>query len=407
MQRLASARTILRWLAHGLIPDLTSNMRGSPLYNPLPPPTSARANRGIAVVTGGTGGLGAPVCLGLAARGFEVVVATRDKLAGQLLVEEMTAAGGSASFELCDLSTPGGAAALACSLLDRGPIALLVNNAGVMGGSYAETMAVNAIAPAVLSIGLMPQLALSESPRIVNVASSAHLRASRVAPSLVQSRERDRSLTGYSASKLALLHLSTLLREALPGAPNLVVNDCHPGLVWTPLLRRAYGARLGAWLERRVGLRRRIARDPETGAETILAACLALTDSGPQAGGACSGESDALAVVEAVVEGNGAAGYDGDREEQERQSRRQAGRTYFIDGAPARSSRAQSAESRDLEAARQTWSDVLSDSVQPATVAIDVTRRTKGIDAQRLRFSLYAFERGYRLGDDGRLEATI
>ena len=60
-------------------------------------------------------------------------------------------------------------------------------------------------------------------------------------PALVQGQQRDASLSAYSASKLALLQFSTLLREALPGAreANLVVHDCHPGLVWTPLLQRA------------------------------------------------------------------------------------------------------------------------------------------------------------------------
>lgn len=102
-----------------------------------------------------------------------MVVAARDATAGQQLVSDITAAGGTADFSFCDLSTPGGAAALASALLDRGAIALLVNNAGVMGGSQADTMAVNAIAPAVLTLGLMPQLAAAPSPRVVNVGSSA------------------------------------------------------------------------------------------------------------------------------------------------------------------------------------------------------------------------------------------
>ena len=115
-------------------------------------------------------------------------------------------------LRLCE--TERGAAALACSLLERGPIALLVNNAGVMGGSYAETMAVNAIAPAVLSIGLMPQLAQSKSPRIVNVASSAHLRAGRVSP-----REgtfvRVDSLMGRTASMPIAIPVAASCGDAL------------------------------------------------------------------------------------------------------------------------------------------------------------------------------------------------
>ena len=156
-----------------------------------------------------------------------------------VLVDEIEASGGSASFAPCDLSTAGGAAALAVSLQARGPIALLVNNAGSMGGSEVDTLTVNAVAPTVLTIGLMPSLAASPAPRVVNVASSAHLRAGLVNPALLHSEKTDRSLAAYAQSKLALLHVSTLLREALPAAPNLEVLDAHPGLAWTPMLRRA------------------------------------------------------------------------------------------------------------------------------------------------------------------------
>ena len=91
-----------------------------------------------------------------------------------------------ASFAPCDLSTAGGAAALAVALQERGRIDLLVNAAGSLGGSAAETLTINAIAPAVLTIGLMQSLAASPSPRVVNVASSAHLRARYVEPTLLR-----------------------------------------------------------------------------------------------------------------------------------------------------------------------------------------------------------------------------
>ena len=178
-------RLLWRWLAHGIIPEVFSNIRGATV--PVLPPCRLQADAGIAVVTGATGGIGAEVCRGLAAHGFEVLLAARDQERAALLVDEIEAAGGAASFVPCDLSSAGGAAALAVSLQDRGPIALLVNNAGSMGGSEVDTLTVNAVAPTVLTLGLMQSLAASPAPRVVNVASSAHLRASRVDPALLHS----------------------------------------------------------------------------------------------------------------------------------------------------------------------------------------------------------------------------
>ena len=181
----------------------------------MPPlPVGRASNAGLALVTGGTSGIGREVSRGLAERGFDVVVAARHASRGEALIEDLRAAGHSASFAQCDLSSAAGAAALASALQGRGPLSLLVNAAGTMGGSEAETMAVNAVAPAVLALALLPSLSASPAPRVVNVASSAHLRASRVAPALLGSSETDRSLKAYAASKLALLQVSTLLSKS-------------------------------------------------------------------------------------------------------------------------------------------------------------------------------------------------
>lgn len=392
---------------------------------PMLPP--APANAGLAVVTGATGGVGSEVCRGLAARGFDVVVAARDAAKAADLVSEISAAGGKASFAPCDLSTAGGAAALAVALQERGRIDLLVNAAGSLGGSASETLTINAIAPAVLTIGLMQSLAASPSPRVVNVASSAHLRARYVEPTLLRRslardvdgrwwrrwrrRESEASkLESYAASKLALLHFSTLLRLALPtGGADLIVHDAHPGLVWTPLLRRAYGRRLANLLDA-TGLRRRITRSPAKGAATVLAAALA--PSSTSAGGA-SGEGDAGgAIVPVPSAASTTAGDDGVPTDG------RAASTYFVDGAPARDGRAQSAESLDLEAARLTWTEVLADAVLPATIAIDVSRKASTDKGKReLRFTNFAADKGFtvdkegrvalEVGEDGRLEGRV
>lgn len=85
-----------------------------------------------AVVTGATSGLGAASAMGLAGAGATVIVTGRDRERGEEVVEEISAAGGSAELELADLAEAGAACALAERILGRHErVDILVNAAGV------------------------------------------------------------------------------------------------------------------------------------------------------------------------------------------------------------------------------------------------------------------------------------
>src|SRR6202030_1252351 len=89
-----------------------------------------------ALVTGATSGIGRAVALQLARDGAEVVVHGRDAARGAQTVEEITAAGGKASFVAADL---GDAADVQRLASDVGDVDVLVNNAGLaMFGPAAE-----------------------------------------------------------------------------------------------------------------------------------------------------------------------------------------------------------------------------------------------------------------------------
>ena len=194
--------------------------------------TPPSADGALAVVTGATGGLGAEICAGLASPGYEVVIAAaRPWPAGS----ERS----SASYVRWDATDLASAHAVARAAGCR-PCALLVNNAGVMGKavSKAETVRTNLLAPAALTLALLPALRRHASPRVVNVGSSSHLRARRAAPATLEAPEPDTSLLAYAQSKLGLMQLSLLLRAALPW---LTVVDAHPGIVWTPMLQAQAG----------------------------------------------------------------------------------------------------------------------------------------------------------------------
>ena len=242
-------RRSARW-ALGILGELLSNAKPGRRY--AGPPLTT--NGGRALVTGGTGGIGEEVCRGLAARGYDVYVGARDAAKGEAVAERLREEfPGAHKCLVCDLN--GGDTAL-----PRG-VNLLVNNAGVMGAATDETMRVNLVAPARLTLGLR---ARNRKLRVVNVASSSHLRA-RACPvaRMLDDRRRDKSLSAYAASKLGLLQFTAALRNN-----GVDARACHPGLVWTSMLQGFFPAPVRAVLPRR------LFKTPAEGAATVLLACV-------------------------------------------------------------------------------------------------------------------------------------
>ena len=152
-------RRSARW-ALGILGELLSNAKPGRRYAGPPITTN---NGGRALVTGATGGIGEEVCRGLAARGYDVYVGARDASKGEAVAARLREEfPGAHKCLVCDLN--GGDTAL-----PRG-VNLLVNNAGVMGAATDETMRVNLVAPARLTLGLR---ARNRKLRVVNVASSS------------------------------------------------------------------------------------------------------------------------------------------------------------------------------------------------------------------------------------------
>ena len=301
----ASLSLLCRWLGRGLLPEVTSNLRlpeRGELFDHRVCQSPALGT--LAVVTGATGGIGEATCRGLAQVGFEVIVAARNETRGEEVAASIRSSGGAARFVRFDASVLGALLLSESILRDKAPLGLLVNNAGLMGGTEAEVMTVNLVAPTVLCAALLDKLRSCPydlfTPRVVNVASSAHLRAHRVDVTRARSARSDRTLVAYGESKLGLLQVSTLLRA------HCVVHDVHPGLVWTPMLQRAYrpiagaldwaGVRLPPWT-----------RTPAQGAATVLAACLGppqveplltyYADARPKPGSYASEAHDAAAAA--------------------------------------------------------------------------------------------------------------
>src|SRR5712691_5237277 len=132
-----------------------------------------------ALVTGATSGIGRAVALQLARDGAEVLVHGRDAARGGETVDEITAAGGKASFVAADL---GDAADVQRLASDVGDVDILINNAGisVFGptaefdvGAFDKMFASNVRAPFFLVGAIAPGMAARGHGSIVSVSSIA------------------------------------------------------------------------------------------------------------------------------------------------------------------------------------------------------------------------------------------
>lgn len=204
---------------------------------------SARLDGKVALVTGGTGGIGRWTALGLARLGATVVVAGRDRARGELAVDDIRRESGNPHVQLltADLSSLDGVRALAerfGTMHDR--LDVLVNNAaGMYAGrretadGFEATLAMTHLAPALLTHLLLPRLRASVPARIVNVSSGTH-RCVAMRWNDLQSRGGYRGLDVYGRAKLLNLMWTYELARRLRGT-GITVVAADPGSAWTAM----------------------------------------------------------------------------------------------------------------------------------------------------------------------------
>ncbi len=197
-----------------------------------------------AIVTGANSGIGLWTAIGLAKAGANVVMVCRDPHRGEDargLVTRMS--NRKPDLLIADFASLTAVRDAAARMLDRYPqIHILVNNAGAFfptrelsADGYEMTIAVNHLAPFLLTNTLLPGLERSGEPRrfarIVNVASEAANRASIDLGDLMSTR-RYSMLAAYGQSKLANILFTKELARRLPPRP-VSANCLHPGVVAT------------------------------------------------------------------------------------------------------------------------------------------------------------------------------
>jgi len=140
----------------------------------------------VAVVTGAAQGIGEAYARGLAAEGASVVIADLKEDDGAAVAKSIEAAGGTAMFVRCDVSSAESAQAMADAAADAfGGIDLLVNNAAIYGDMkfdllitvdwdyYRKFMSVNMDGALVVTRAVYPHMQRRDGGAIVNQSSTA------------------------------------------------------------------------------------------------------------------------------------------------------------------------------------------------------------------------------------------
>ena len=191
-----------------------------------------------ALVTGGSGGIGAAICKKLAADGLHVIIHThRNPVKAQALADSIIAAGGGASISAFDVTDAQATALALTDLIEAGPIQVLVNNAGIHDDTVFPALSARQW-QSVIDVSLngffhvtqavlMPMIR-TRWGRIINVTSVAALTGNR-------------GQVNYSAAKGAL-HAATKSLALEVASRGITVNAVAPGIIATDMSAQVFTA---------------------------------------------------------------------------------------------------------------------------------------------------------------------
>ncbi|MBV9217965.1 MAG: SDR family NAD(P)-dependent oxidoreductase [Methylobacteriaceae bacterium] len=199
----------------------------------------------VALVTGGTGGIGTAIVKRLAALGHKVATNYRDEAKAKAWADGMKAQGVNVALVKGDVATPEAGEAIVRGVEQQiGPIDILINNAGMSAArgldditeaDFDRTMAVNLKSAFLCTQAVLAGMRARRWGRIVNISSiGARLGSGAVS-------------VAYAAAKAGLEGL--MRGYALRLAPDgVTVNAVAPGLVDTdmgrPLIEAGLAARI-------------------------------------------------------------------------------------------------------------------------------------------------------------------
>jgi 3-oxoacyl-[acyl-carrier protein] reductase len=191
-----------------------------------------------ALVTGGSGGIGAAICKRLAREGHHVYVhANRGIEAASEIVADITAAGGKAQSVSFDVTNAEATRLELESVLHDGPIQILINNAGIHADAVFPGMSsdqwhrvIDTSVDGFFNVTqplLMPMIR-TRWGRIVNISSISAITGNR-------------GQVNYAAAKGAL-NAATKSLALEVASRGITVNAVAPGIINTPMSESAFDA---------------------------------------------------------------------------------------------------------------------------------------------------------------------
>ncbi len=191
-----------------------------------------------ALVTGGSGGIGAAICRRLAADGYHVFIhANHNKVTAEQLAQEIKAAGGSAEALQFDVTDQAAVNTALSAIVEDAPIQVLVNNAGIHDDAVFPGMSptqwhrvIDVSVNGFFNVTqpLMMPMIRSRWGRIINVSSISGITGNR-------------GQTNYSAAKGALNAATKSLAQEV-ASRGITVNAVAPGIIETAMTENTFDA---------------------------------------------------------------------------------------------------------------------------------------------------------------------
>jgi len=194
-------------------------------------------NHEVALVTGGSSGIGRATALAFAEQGAKVVVASRRETESQETIQAIEAAGGEALFVQTDVSKSAEVQAMVAKTIERfGRLDFAFNNAGIEGDAFVplteyseetwhKVIGINLTGVFLCMKYQLPHI-VQVGGAIVNMASVAGLSGGRVG-------------AAYTASKHGVVGLTKT--AALQYADQGVrINAVAPAVIATPMAERGF-----------------------------------------------------------------------------------------------------------------------------------------------------------------------
>jgi NAD(P)-dependent dehydrogenase (short-subunit alcohol dehydrogenase family) len=195
----------------------------------------------ICLITGATDGIGKETARCLGKQNAQLILVGRNPEKGEKVQKKLIAITGNDQIDImtADLSNMNAIQKLSAEIHKKyNKLNVLINNAGaffskreITDDGFEKTFALNHLGYFLLTKLLLDLIKKGKNPRIINVASGAHIGATLDFDNL-QGKNDYSGWAAYKRSKLMNIMFTYKLAELLKDTP-ITVNTLHPGFVRT------------------------------------------------------------------------------------------------------------------------------------------------------------------------------